>query len=132
MEEHAPLVLWLQPYGCCNGPTWVSKEFNSLGLMFSGHGWKSFALSQGLEERHVLRFKFDEASTLFMKAFGSASGRAGCCMEGYSSGGSIPSDPDGSGSSSSEGSGGDSDSDGSRSPMSRRRKAPTNHARCHH
>ncbi|KAE8783757.1 hypothetical protein D1007_42736 [Hordeum vulgare] len=111
MEEHAPVGLWQQPHDCCNGPTWVATEFNSLGFMFWRYGWKSFALAQGLQEGHILHFKFDEATTLFMKAFRSVGGRVDWCMQGDSSGRSRPSDIDGSEGSSSRGSRGDNDYD---------------------
>ncbi|KAE8798959.1 hypothetical protein D1007_25678 [Hordeum vulgare] len=89
-------------------------EFNSLGFLFLGHGWTSFALAQGLQEGHVLHFKFDGTATLFVKVFGRIGGRLECYMEGGSSGNSNPFGTDGSGcSSSSEGNGGDNDSDGS-------------------
>ncbi|KAE8817732.1 hypothetical protein D1007_04594 [Hordeum vulgare] len=46
MEEHTPLALWLLPDSCCNGPSSVATEFNSLGFMSLGRWWKSFALVQ--------------------------------------------------------------------------------------
>ncbi|KAE8775412.1 hypothetical protein D1007_52100 [Hordeum vulgare] len=92
---------------------WVATGFNCLGFMFLGRGWKSFALAQGLQEGHILRFKFDGVATLFMKAFGSTGGLLDCCMQGDSRGTSNPSVTDGSGRSSFGGSSGDTDSDGS-------------------
>ncbi|KAE8802960.1 hypothetical protein D1007_21155 [Hordeum vulgare] len=88
--------------------------FNSLVFMFLGRGWKSFALDQGLQDGHVLHFKFDGTVMLFVKVFSSANGRLDCCMEGGNSGSSSPFGTNGSdSSSSSSGSGGGSDSDGS-------------------
>ncbi|KAE8775811.1 heat shock cognate 70 kda protein 1 [Hordeum vulgare] len=81
MEDITPLGLWLQPDGCCNRPSWVEMEFNSLGFLFLGCGWKSFSLAQGLWDGHVLHFKFYGVVTLFMKVFRSAGGRLDCCME---------------------------------------------------
>ncbi|KAE8776614.1 heat shock cognate 70 kda protein 1 [Hordeum vulgare] len=86
MEELTPLGMWLRPDGCCNGPTWVAMEFNSLIFWFLRRGWKLIALTQGLQDGHVLHFKFDGAAALFMKAFGSTGGRLNCCMEDSSSG----------------------------------------------
>ncbi|KAE8792627.1 hypothetical protein D1007_32807 [Hordeum vulgare] len=88
-------------------------EFNSLGFMLLKHGWKSFALADGLQEGYVHHFKFDGATMLFMKAFGNTDGCLDCCMEGDSSGSSSPSGTDGNSTSSSARSGGDNDSDGS-------------------
>ncbi|KAE8798583.1 hypothetical protein D1007_26064 [Hordeum vulgare] len=86
VEDLAPLCTWLQPHGCCNGPTWVATEFNSLDFLFLERGWKYFALSQGLQDGHVLHFKFDGAAILFVKAFGSAGARLDFYMESNSSG----------------------------------------------
>ncbi|KAE8779812.1 hypothetical protein D1007_47128 [Hordeum vulgare] len=86
-------------------------EFNSSGFMFLGRGWKSFALAQGLQEGHVLHFKLYGAAMLFEDAFGRASCRLDCCMEGDNSGSGNASD--GNGNSPSGGSRGNSDSNGS-------------------
>ncbi|KAE8802910.1 hypothetical protein D1007_21264 [Hordeum vulgare] len=89
-------------------------EFNSLGFLFLRCGWKSFALAQGLQDGHVLHFKFDKAATPFLKFYGSVGGRLDSCMKDSSSRSSGPSGPEHSGSSSSSSrSRGDSDSDGS-------------------
>ncbi|KAE8809215.1 hypothetical protein D1007_14260 [Hordeum vulgare] len=114
MEELAPLGMWLQLDGCCNGPTWVATEFNSLGFLFLKREWKSFTLVQSLHDGHVLHFKFDESAMLFVKVFRSFSERLDCCMEDSSSGSSRPSGTDDSESgSSSGGCGGNIDPDGS-------------------
>ncbi|KAE8774390.1 hypothetical protein D1007_53222 [Hordeum vulgare] len=89
-------------------------DFNSLGFMFLGLGWKLFALAQGLQDGHILDFKFDGATTLSVKVFGIVGDRLDCYMQVCSSGSSSPSSTDGSGSSSSfSGSGGDRDSSSS-------------------
>ncbi|KAE8786496.1 hypothetical protein D1007_39646 [Hordeum vulgare] len=69
MEDLMPLGMWLQLDGYCNGPRWVATEFNTLGFLFMRSGWKSFALTQGLRDGHVLHFEFDGAATLFVKVF---------------------------------------------------------------
>ncbi|KAE8781215.1 hypothetical protein D1007_45572 [Hordeum vulgare] len=82
--------------------------------MFQVHGWKSFALTQGLPDGHVLHLKFDGAAMLFVKAFESVGGRLDYYMEGESSSSCSPSGTDDNGSSSFSGGGsGDNDSDGS-------------------
>ncbi|KAE8774855.1 heat shock cognate 70 kda protein 1 [Hordeum vulgare] len=114
MEEHAPLFSWMQPDDYCSRPSWVVTEFNSINFMFLKHGWKSFALAQGLWEGYVLHFKFDGATTLFKKVFGIVGGHLDCCLESDSSSSKTsPSGTDVSGSSSFGGSRGDSESDGS-------------------
>ncbi|KAE8787814.1 heat shock cognate 70 kda protein 1 [Hordeum vulgare] len=90
MEDLAPLGLWLQPNGCCNGLSWVAMEFNSLGFMFLRRGWKMFTLAQCLWDGHVLHFKFDWSAMFFVKVFVSADGRLDCCMEDRSDGSSSP------------------------------------------
>ncbi|KAE8767029.1 hypothetical protein D1007_61659 [Hordeum vulgare] len=75
IEELAPEGMWLQPDDCCNGPTWVATEFNSLAFMFLGRGWKSSPLAQDLQEGHVLHSKFNGAATFSVKAFGNVGGR---------------------------------------------------------
>ncbi|KAE8785256.1 heat shock cognate 70 kda protein 1 [Hordeum vulgare] len=94
MEDFAPLDLWLQIDGCCNGPSWVVTEFNFLGFLFLRHGWKSFALAQGMRDGHILHLKFDRATTLFVMVFESVGGRVGCCTEDSS--GSSSTDDSGS------------------------------------
>ncbi|KAE8773723.1 hypothetical protein D1007_53998 [Hordeum vulgare] len=86
MEELAPLGVWLQSYGCCNGPNSVATEFNSLGFLFVRCGWNSFALAQGLRDGYVLHFKFYGASMLFVKAFRGASGPLDWCTKDSRSG----------------------------------------------
>ncbi|KAE8770088.1 hypothetical protein D1007_58202 [Hordeum vulgare] len=86
-------------------------ELNSLGFLFLRRGWKLCALAQGLQEVHVLHFKFDDAAMLFVKVFGSAGGHVDYCMEG---GRSNPSGTNDSGYNSSfGGSDGDNNSNGS-------------------
>ncbi|KAE8782368.1 hypothetical protein D1007_44260 [Hordeum vulgare] len=105
-EELAPVGLWLQPDDCCNGPTSVAVEFHSLGFMFLGHGCKSFALDQGLQEGNVIHFKFYGATTRFVRAFRSTGDCLDCCMEGDNGGGTSSSlGTDGISNPSSEGSG---------------------------
>ncbi|KAE8777810.1 hypothetical protein D1007_49396 [Hordeum vulgare] len=125
MEKLAHLGMWLQPDSCCNRPTCMAIEFNNLGFMSLGHGWKSFALSQGLQEGHVLHFKFFGASTLFVKTFGSVGGRLECCLEGDSSVNSSPSHINGSGSSPSRGVRVTTTMMAARALLSRRRRNPT-------
>ena len=79
--DHAPLGLWVQADGCCNGPSWVAVEFTPVGFMFLKQGWKSFALARGLKRGHVLQFKYDGAATLFVKIFGISGSRLECCAE---------------------------------------------------
>ncbi|KAE8794235.1 heat shock cognate 70 kda protein 1 [Hordeum vulgare] len=110
MEDLAPLGVWLQPDECCNGPSWVTTELNSLGFLFVRSGWKSLALARGLQDRHVIQFKFYGVATLFVKVFGSADERLDCCMEDRS--GSSSAD-DSNNSSSPDGGTGDNDSAGS-------------------
>ncbi|KAE8789725.1 l-ascorbate oxidase-like protein [Hordeum vulgare] len=111
MEDLVPLGLRLQPDGRCNRPSLVATDFNSLSFLFLRRGWKSFTLDQGLWDGHVLHFKLDRATTLFVKVFRSAGGRMDCSMKDRGGG---PSDIDDNGNnSSSDGSGGDTHCDGS-------------------
>lgn len=116
MTERAPLGLWLQPDGCCNGPSWVLTEFTSSGFMFLKRGWKSFALPRGLKEGHTLHFKYDGGATLFMKIFGVTGCHRDCCMESDNGSGSSSGDGGGGSSTSTGGSGSDDDSDDSPRP----------------
>lgn len=81
MADRAPPGLWLQPDGCCNGPSWVAVEFTPTSFMFLKRRWKSFALTRGMKKGHVLYFQYDEAATLFMKIFGVTGCHLKCCME---------------------------------------------------
>lgn len=76
--------LWLQPDGCCSRSSWVDVEITRSGYAYLTRGWQSFARARGLKGRHTLLFKFDSATTLFMKAFGEDGRRLGCCPEGDS------------------------------------------------
>ncbi|KAE8782761.1 hypothetical protein D1007_43811 [Hordeum vulgare] len=114
MEDLTPLGLWVQLDGCCNRPSWVAMEFNSLRFLFRRRRCKSFTISQGLRDGHVLHLKFYRATMLFMKVFGGVGGCLGFCMEdsGGDGGGSSNTD-DSSNIPFRNGGRGDSDSDGS-------------------
>ncbi|XP_020172571.1 B3 domain-containing protein Os03g0212300-like [Aegilops tauschii subsp. strangulata] len=81
LAERVPMGLWLQPDGCCNGPSWVVTAFTPSGFILLMRGWKSFAVARGLKEGHILHFKYDGAATLFMKIFGVIGYRLKCCTE---------------------------------------------------
>ncbi|KAE8815403.1 hypothetical protein D1007_07252 [Hordeum vulgare] len=114
IEDLATVGLWIQPYRCDNGPSWVATEFNSLAFLFLRRGCKSFAFAQGLLNGHILHLKFDGAATLFVKVFGGARKCLGCCMEDSSGGNRDSSGSDDNGNSPfSDGDWGGSDSDNS-------------------
>ncbi|KAE8792912.1 hypothetical protein D1007_32414 [Hordeum vulgare] len=77
--------------------------------MLLKRGWKSFALTLVLKEGHVLHFKFDGVAMLFMKIFGEAGNRLGCCMDSDRSGGGSSFSGNDSSNSSSGGSASDND-----------------------
>jgi hypothetical protein len=112
MEERAPLGLWLQVDGCCNGPSGVAAEFTPSGFMFLKQGWKSFALMCDLKQGHLLHFKYDGAATLFVKIFRVFGSRLECCAESEDSSysGSSGEDDSDDGATSSGGSGKDDSS----------------------
>lgn len=78
-------------YGCYNKSSWVEVEVSPAGFVFLNRGWKSFARTHGFKEGHILHFKFDGAAALFVKVFGEAGGRLGCCMESCNSSGHFSS-----------------------------------------
>ncbi|KAE8768374.1 heat shock cognate 70 kda protein 1 [Hordeum vulgare] len=73
--------LWLLADGCCNGPAWVAVDLSPRSAMFLTWGWKSFMRSRGLGLVHLLHFRFDGDSTLFINFFGSAGSELVCCGE---------------------------------------------------
>jgi hypothetical protein len=85
-----PVGLWLQPDGCCNWSSWTEVEVTPSGYVYLTRGWQSFFHARGLKGRHTLHFKYDGATTLFVKIFGKDGGRLGCCPESDSSGGDHP------------------------------------------
>ncbi|KAE8806111.1 hypothetical protein D1007_17713 [Hordeum vulgare] len=75
----------MHPDDCWNGPSLVVTKFTPRGSMYLARGWKSFTLTRSLKEGHVLYFKFDGTTTLFLKIFRRNGDRMDYCVESGSS-----------------------------------------------
>ncbi|KAE8803735.1 heat shock cognate 70 kda protein 1 [Hordeum vulgare] len=84
MEACRPDGLWLRANGCCNGPVWVAVDLAPGSTMFLMRVWKSFARSRVIGPRHLLHFRFDDSTTLFVKFFGASGVRLECCVQSSS------------------------------------------------
>ncbi|KAE8776613.1 l-ascorbate oxidase-like protein [Hordeum vulgare] len=71
-------------HGCGNGAMPVVAERTGPWTLFLDRGWKSFARSHNLWDRHVLRFKKVAQNTLSVKLYGSSGARLGCCEQSSS------------------------------------------------
>ena len=69
----------------------VAAKFSPNDLMYLTWGWKSFSRSPGLGCGHILQFRYDGSTTLFMKFFEASGDRLECCAESSSSSNTDPS-----------------------------------------
>ncbi|KAE8821803.1 l-ascorbate oxidase-like protein [Hordeum vulgare] len=79
-------------HGCGNGAVLVVMERTGPQTLFLGHGWKSFARTHSLWDRHVLHFKKMAGNMLSVKLYQRSRARLDCCEES-SSGTESPSLP---------------------------------------
>ncbi|KAE8811746.1 l-ascorbate oxidase-like protein [Hordeum vulgare] len=72
MEGRQPRGLWLRADSSCNGPVWAAVDLTPGSAMFLMQGWKSFARSRGIGPEHLLHFRFDSSTILFVNFFGES------------------------------------------------------------
>ncbi|KAE8801310.1 hypothetical protein D1007_23100 [Hordeum vulgare] len=69
MQASRPRGLLLRADGCCNGPVWAAIHLNPGSSMFLARGWKSSAHSLVIGPEHLLHFRFEGSTTLFVRFF---------------------------------------------------------------
>ncbi|KAE8811134.1 hypothetical protein D1007_12041 [Hordeum vulgare] len=87
MEGSRPAGLWVRADGCRNRPIWVMVDFSPGGAIFLTRGCESFAHSHDLGSDHLLHFRFDGETMLWVRFFGSSGNRLDCCAESSSDSG---------------------------------------------
>ncbi|KAI4973210.1 hypothetical protein ZWY2020_028918 [Hordeum vulgare] len=87
MEGRRPAGLWLRADGCRNGLVWVAVDSSRGGAIFLALRWKSFARSRALGPEHLLHFRFDEETMLYVRFFWGSRCRLDCFAESSSDSG---------------------------------------------